>query len=515
MTNFATKIKDTESESAKLNGVKRKPNNIGADSMITHAPLFGFPIQRKADCACGGGCPSCQAQNSNLSISHPNDTSEIEADHIADKVMRMPESQSLSNQFQSESFSESITPIVQTKSEGSGAVNNDLGNKITSSKGSSLDGNTQAFMQSRFGSDFSDVKIHTDGEAVQMNRELNARAFTTGNDIYFNEGQYQPNSESGKHLLAHELTHVRQGGGTIRRCVNPKKNDPLYDALAKKIQDHAVYKALAPDDLTVADGIITEAKKKNDCLYLLGKLKLLFDTPVAAAGTVATATRAAVAVEHKKEQARIAKPAEAKKLKIEEDASAAAAGKLKPVKGKFGKGDTDSGTYYIDNSNLANIVVKAKIFLHKHDAGTDDDVMKIKDMQDGIEKAASTKGFLVDIDFVDVADSETFDVKVNPSTWTVADEWGSGGTPLAYAHEIFHLFAFELDRYNYIESHSANQDMKIPNRLYWFAQQLAKPAGFDDPRSIMASGSDPLDEDVCMVANVPNVADCVKERKKR
>jgi hypothetical protein len=70
-----------------------------------------------------------------------------------------------------------------------------------------MDANTQSFMSSRFATDFSNVKIHTDGEAVQMNRELNAKAFTTGNDIYFSEGQYQPNSDSGKHLLAHELTH--------------------------------------------------------------------------------------------------------------------------------------------------------------------------------------------------------------------------------------------------------------------------------------------------------------------
>jgi hypothetical protein len=59
--------------------------------------------------------------------------------------------------------------------------------KISSSQGngSSMDSNTHSFMSSRFGNDFSNVKIHSDREAVQMNRELNAKAFTTGNDIYF------------------------------------------------------------------------------------------------------------------------------------------------------------------------------------------------------------------------------------------------------------------------------------------------------------------------------------------
>src|SRR5436190_8978074 len=75
-----------------------------------------------------------------------------------------------------------------------------------------------------FGNDFSNVKIHTDTEAIQMNHELNAKAFTVGNDVYFNQGEYQPGSESGKHLLAHELTHVVQqkendSGKTIQRRV--------------------------------------------------------------------------------------------------------------------------------------------------------------------------------------------------------------------------------------------------------------------------------------------------------
>src|SRR4030095_10063138 len=54
------------------------------------------------------------------------------------------------------------------------------------------------------------VNIHSGSEAIQMNRELNAKAFTVGSDIYFSEGQYNPASDEGKHLLAHELTHTLQ-----------------------------------------------------------------------------------------------------------------------------------------------------------------------------------------------------------------------------------------------------------------------------------------------------------------
>jgi hypothetical protein len=82
-----------------------------------------------------------------------------------------------------------------------------------------MDHGTQSFMESRFGTDFSDVRIHTGSQAVQMSRGLNAQAFTVGNDVYFNEGKYSPNFDSGKHLLAHELTHTVQQGGGIGRKV--------------------------------------------------------------------------------------------------------------------------------------------------------------------------------------------------------------------------------------------------------------------------------------------------------
>lgn len=68
-------------------------------------------------------------------------------------------------------------------------------------------------MEESFQADFSKVRIHTGSMAVQMTRSLNALAFTNGYDIYFNEGKYNPESPSGKELLAHELTHVVQQKG--------------------------------------------------------------------------------------------------------------------------------------------------------------------------------------------------------------------------------------------------------------------------------------------------------------
>lgn len=154
-----------------------------------------------------------------LSIGAVDDPLESEADAIADKVMRMPEQNFVQRKCASCEEEEEklqrkpLASFIQRRESSAGTIASDsVSNQINASKGkgSSMDKNTQSFMQSRFGADFSDVKIHTGGEAIQMNRELNAKAFTVGNDIYFSEGQYNPDSSDGRHLLAHELTHVMQ-----------------------------------------------------------------------------------------------------------------------------------------------------------------------------------------------------------------------------------------------------------------------------------------------------------------
>jgi hypothetical protein len=73
-------------------------------------------------------------------------------------------------------------------------------------------------MEAGFGASFGDVRIHTGSSADALNRSLNARAFTIGGDVFFAGGEYQPRSDAGRYLLAHELAHtVQQGaGGTSR-----------------------------------------------------------------------------------------------------------------------------------------------------------------------------------------------------------------------------------------------------------------------------------------------------------
>jgi peptidoglycan hydrolase-like protein with peptidoglycan-binding domain len=81
---------------------------------------------------------------------------------------------------------------------------------VLASSGRPLDAGAQAFMEPRFGHDFSQVRVHTDGRAAESARAVNALAYTVGRDVVFGVGQYAPGTSEGKRLLAHELAHVVQ-----------------------------------------------------------------------------------------------------------------------------------------------------------------------------------------------------------------------------------------------------------------------------------------------------------------
>ncbi|WP_348799265.1 eCIS core domain-containing protein [Flavobacterium adhaerens] len=212
------------------------------------SPFFGKKIQTK------------------IKTGQPGDKYEIEADRVADKVVnkKMNSSNGLlqtkkEEEIQKKSISNSITPLqkkemkeeepvqkkeeedtvqkkemkeeepVQKKEEEEKPVqaksnntspeiqNNKVENNLSNSKsgGNQMDKNIKKEMESGFGADFSNVRIHTDTNAVNMSQELGAQAFTHKNDIYFNQGKYNPESREGKHLLAHELTHTIQQEGMI------------------------------------------------------------------------------------------------------------------------------------------------------------------------------------------------------------------------------------------------------------------------------------------------------------
>ncbi|MCH5716211.1 eCIS core domain-containing protein [Niabella hibiscisoli] len=97
-------------------------------------------------------------------------------------------------------------------------------------KGAALEHQTQQFFESRMGHDFSNVRIHSDSVAAQSAQSIDALAYTSGNNIVFNQNQYQPGTDAGKKLLAHELTHVVQQSPNIqpyrsKKAFNFGKND--------------------------------------------------------------------------------------------------------------------------------------------------------------------------------------------------------------------------------------------------------------------------------------------------
>ncbi len=129
---------------------------------------------------------------------------------------------------------------IQRNGDGAPEVGSKTERGIAESKsgGHSMDGHTQQFMESQFQADFSNVKVHTDGNAADLNNQLRAKAFTHENHVYFNEGQYDPGSKDGQHLLAHELTHVVQQDASIQR------KPQISNAPAPKVQRLGISDAL-------------------------------------------------------------------------------------------------------------------------------------------------------------------------------------------------------------------------------------------------------------------------------
>lgn len=118
----------------------------------------------------------------------------------------------------------------------------------TLSGGSPLEANNKDFFGSRMGYDFSNVRIHSDSTANESAKNVNALAYTHGNNIVFGSGQYQPGTDEGKKLLAHELTHVvQQNSNTIsakpmvQRFVPEKTPDLIIENAGSTIDENIFY----------------------------------------------------------------------------------------------------------------------------------------------------------------------------------------------------------------------------------------------------------------------------------
>ena len=156
-----------------------------------------------------------------LRVGSADDAYEREADSVADSVMRMPET---NVQRKCASCEEEET--LQRKETGSasgGMSAPPVVGEVLSGAGRPLDSSVRAFMEPRFGHDFSNVRVHTDSRAAESAKSVNAQAYTVGSNVVFGAGSYRPASTEGKKLIAHELTHVMQqrktSGAALQRKV--------------------------------------------------------------------------------------------------------------------------------------------------------------------------------------------------------------------------------------------------------------------------------------------------------
>jgi hypothetical protein len=164
-----------------------------------------------------------------LIIGAAGDQYEQEADSVAERVINMPapgaplptstgmgKGTPSAQRQEGEEATTGPTSVVQRRESGSFEASQGLETRLAAKKGggSPLPAAVRSFMEPRFGADFGSVRVHTGSEAAQMTREIGAQAFTHGSNIYFSPNKYSPGTESGRLLLAHELTHTLQQGAS-------------------------------------------------------------------------------------------------------------------------------------------------------------------------------------------------------------------------------------------------------------------------------------------------------------
>lgn len=243
-----------------LRRLKITPLSDRSSSPSTLVDSCPIGLTTPTRCPFGGACHACPVPvQAKLKIGKPDDEYEREADRVADQVMSMPDpavqkqeevEEEDEEAVQRMPRSEQITPLVQrqevpdeedetVQAKHDGLVQRQtspctdcdeesiqtkrsnrpptearpgLESQIHAMKGSGrpLSRSERDFFEPRFGYDFSEVRVHTDGNAAASARSLNARAYTVGQNISFSSGGFHPGSLAGRKLMAHELAHVVQ-----------------------------------------------------------------------------------------------------------------------------------------------------------------------------------------------------------------------------------------------------------------------------------------------------------------
>ena len=168
-----------------------------------------------------------------LTISNPADKYEQEAERVLQQVMQMPAA-----------VKGRDSAGVQLKATGSESTSGTeappIVEEVLCSPGHPLDAQTRAFMEPRFGYDFSGVRVHTDEKAAESAGAVRAKAYTVGNNVVFGPGEFAPGTHQGQRLLGHELTHVVQQGRLPVNVAQVQRQPAgqTQDTKEKAIKDH-------------------------------------------------------------------------------------------------------------------------------------------------------------------------------------------------------------------------------------------------------------------------------------
>jgi hypothetical protein len=158
--------------------------------------------------------PSIQfSRTTRLPVSKPNDPAELEAEETAKKVVRMREAPPPT----STPRKEAAKSAIQRAEARPAAAPVPSSTRVSVPGGSPLPTAVRNVMEPRFGASFSNVRIHTGESVAQQSAALNANAFTVGEHIFFGRDKFQPQTDGGRQLIAHELTHTIQQGAAIQR----------------------------------------------------------------------------------------------------------------------------------------------------------------------------------------------------------------------------------------------------------------------------------------------------------
>jgi hypothetical protein len=213
-----------------------------------------------------------------LTVGAVDDPAEREADQVAGQVMRMPDRDITASEAGAPSIGSRDGGILRLcadcEKEQGGTIQRLATGKDTPdaappsvrdvlrSPGRPLDAGARAFMEPRFGQNFGDVRVHTGPKAAESARSLQALAYTSGRNVVFGAGQYAPETDSGRHVLAHELTHVVQQNA---HAADPKAVNRLADPETSSIVRRS------PSPQPAATPPYLEATELNECIRIMGE----------------------------------------------------------------------------------------------------------------------------------------------------------------------------------------------------------------------------------------------------